>query len=70
MKDGAILAEGPPSEVVDAAMIAATFGLDCEVVRDPVSATPMVVPRGRHHGASAAPAVADGATDVAARHPR
>jgi len=49
MKDGAILAEGPPAQVVDAAMIQATFGLDCDVVRDPVSGTPMVVPRGRHH---------------------
>jgi iron complex transport system ATP-binding protein len=56
MKDGAILAEGRPAEVVDAAMIAATFGLDCEVVRDPVSDTPMVVPRGRHHAAASAPA--------------
>ncbi|MGE0027232.1 MAG: ABC transporter ATP-binding protein [Thermoleophilia bacterium] len=66
MKDGGILAEGPPAEVVDTAMIAATFGLDCEVVRDPVSGTPMVVPRGRHH--ASAPAGAAG--DVAPRHSR
>ena len=66
MKDGAILAEGPPADVVDAAMIAATFGLRCEVVRDPVSGTPMIVPRGRHHGERGAAA----AGDVATRRPR
>ena len=66
MKGGAILAEGPPAEVVDAAMIAATFGLECEVVRDPVSGTPMIVPRGRHHGVRRAAA----AGDVATRPPR
>jgi iron complex transport system ATP-binding protein len=53
MKDGAILAEGPPGEVVDPAMIAEAYGLACEVVPDPVSGTPMVVPRGRHHAAPA-----------------
>lgn len=52
MKDGAILAEGSPCDVVDAAMIAEAYGLACEVVPDPVSGTPMVVPRGRHHGAA------------------
>jgi iron complex transport system ATP-binding protein len=53
MKDGAIVAQGAPSEVVDAALIADVYGLACEVVPDPVSGTPMVVPRGRHHPASA-----------------
>jgi iron complex transport system ATP-binding protein len=48
MKDGAIVAQGPPAEVVDEALIAAVFGLSCAVVADPVSGTPMVVPRGRH----------------------
>ncbi|MBC7630093.1 ABC transporter ATP-binding protein [Aeromicrobium sp.] len=49
MKDGTVLAEGPPNEVIDAAVITEVFGLSCEVVPDPVSGTPMVVPRGRHH---------------------
>ena len=42
-------AEGAPRDVVDAALVTEVFGLDCEVVPDPVSGTPMVVPRGRHH---------------------
>ncbi len=49
MKEGAIIAEGAPADVVTAEVITEVYGLDCEVVADPVSGTPMVVPRGRHH---------------------
>jgi iron complex transport system ATP-binding protein len=49
MKEGAILVQGPPREVITAATITEAYGLACEVVPDPVSGTPMVVPRGRHH---------------------
>ena len=48
MREGEIFAEGDPSEVVDADLVAEIFGLECEVIPDPVSATPLVVPRGRH----------------------
>lgn len=48
MREGAIVAEGPPKEVVDAALVAKVFGLDAEVVEDPVSGTPLIVPIGRH----------------------
>jgi iron complex transport system ATP-binding protein len=51
MKQGAILAEGPPIDVIDSAVVTEVFGLACEVVPDPVSGTPMIVPRGRHHAA-------------------
>ena len=53
MKDGAILAEGAPSDVITAPVVTEVFGLACEVVPDPVSGTPMIVPRGRHHAAAA-----------------
>jgi iron complex transport system ATP-binding protein len=56
MKAGAIVAEGPPAEVATAVVIKDVFGLDCEVVPDPVAGTPMIVPRGRHHSACAADA--------------
>ena len=52
MKDGAILAQGAPRAIVDAATVTEVFGLACEVVPDPVSGTPMIVPRGRHHNGS------------------
>ena len=46
---GAILTEGTPCEVIDAAIVTEVYGVACEVVPDPVSNTPMIVPRGRHH---------------------
>ncbi|WP_456696605.1 ABC transporter ATP-binding protein [Aeromicrobium sp. P5_D10] len=49
MKRGVIVAEGAPNDVIDAATVTEVFGLACEVVPDPVSNTPMIVPRGRHH---------------------
>ncbi|WP_304452149.1 ABC transporter ATP-binding protein [Nocardiopsis sp. YSL2] len=48
MKDGAIVAEGPPGEVITTGMVADVFGLRCEVISDPLSGTPLVVPFGRH----------------------
>ena len=47
MHDGAIVAEGPPSAVIDAALVERVFGLPCRVVADPVSNTPLVIPLGR-----------------------
>jgi len=46
LRDGAIHASGPPTEVVDAAMVEAVFGLRAQVLPDPVSGTPMCVPVG------------------------
>jgi iron complex transport system ATP-binding protein len=37
--------------VISAAVVTEVFGLSCEVVPDPVSGTPLIVPRGRHHAA-------------------
>lgn len=55
MKDGRIVAEGPPDEVITAATVAEVFGLDAEVMPDPLSGTPLVVPRPRARRAPAAP---------------
>lgn len=49
MKAGRIVGEGPPAEVVTAAMVEEVFGLRCVVGDDPVSGTLMVIPVGRHH---------------------
>jgi len=50
MKDGRIVAQGPPAEVVTAERIRDVFGLSCRVLPDPETGTPMVVParRGAH----------------------
>ena len=47
MREGEIVAEGPPEEVVTRALVEEVFGLRCEVVPDPVAGTPMVIPIGR-----------------------
>lgn len=44
LKDGRIVAEGPPREIVDAALVREVFGVAALVIEDPVSATPLVVP--------------------------
>jgi iron complex transport system ATP-binding protein len=49
MKNGTIVAKGSPRDVIDAERVIDLYGMACEVIRDPVSDTPMVVPRGRHH---------------------
>lgn len=49
MVDGAIVAEGPPAEVVNEELVAEVFGLECRVVPDPVAGTPLVIPVGARH---------------------
>ena len=44
MRDGAILAEGPPRRIVSAALIERTFGLACIVIADPTCGAPLVIP--------------------------
>ncbi|MEU4835785.1 ABC transporter ATP-binding protein [Streptosporangium sp. NPDC023615] len=47
MKDGVVVAEGTPDEVVTADLVEEVFGLRCLVVPDPVAGSPQVVPLGR-----------------------
>ena len=44
MGTGTIVAEGPPAEVVDAALVARSSACDSRVLPDPMTGTPMVVP--------------------------
>ncbi|WP_433065480.1 ABC transporter ATP-binding protein [Dactylosporangium sp. CS-033363] len=47
MRDGAIAAQGPPAEIVTAALVEDVFGLPCEIITDPQSGTPLIVPMHR-----------------------
>ncbi|MDV4151116.1 ABC transporter ATP-binding protein [Clostridium sp. AL.422] len=49
LRQGKLIAEGIPSEVITSELINNVFGLDCMVIDDPVSQSPFIVPRGRHH---------------------
>ncbi|MFJ8628259.1 ABC transporter ATP-binding protein [Kitasatospora sp. NPDC093550] len=56
MRDGRVVAQGPPAQVVTADLVREVFGLDSVVVPDPVTGTPLVVP-GAPWAAEAAAAV-------------
>lgn len=56
VREGRLHAEGHPTEVLTEQCVEEVFGLRNQVVADPVSGRPMVLPIGRHH--AAAPAVA------------
>ncbi|MBO0144522.1 ABC transporter ATP-binding protein [Agrobacterium sp. Ap1] len=47
MKEGAIIKEGRPADIVSAELVEAVFGLPCLVVPDPVTLSPMIVPKRR-----------------------
>ncbi|MHC9044881.1 ABC transporter ATP-binding protein [Microbacterium saperdae] len=47
MKDGAVVAEGAPADIVTAELVEEVFGLACVVVPDPITGKPSVVPIGR-----------------------
>lgn len=47
--EGKLVSEGAPSDVITSTMVKDIFGLDCTVVEDPLSGSPLVVPRGRYH---------------------
>jgi len=44
MKDGRIIAQGAPSDIVTADMVHEVFGLRCRILTDPESGTPLVIP--------------------------
>lgn len=47
MRDGQIVAQGKPSEIVTPALIEQVYGLKAMIISDPVAGTPMVIPAGR-----------------------
>lgn len=47
MRAGQIIAEGPPTEIVDADIVERVFGVACRVVPDPETSTPLVIPCSR-----------------------
>jgi len=49
MREGRIVAEGAPAEIVTAEMVHEVFGLRCRVIDDPESHTPLVIPLAGAH---------------------
>jgi iron complex transport system ATP-binding protein len=55
LKDGRVVAQGPPREVVTAAMVQDVFGLRAAVIPDPLTGTPLVLPIPAGHDGAPAP---------------
>ncbi|GGG53791.1 hypothetical protein GCM10011374_15860 [Kocuria dechangensis] len=59
LKEGRVVRQGVPAEVLTEGFLADVFGLRARIVLDPVARTPLIVPIGRHHSYTA----------IACRHP-
>ncbi|MFD5950911.1 ABC transporter ATP-binding protein [Streptomyces collinus] len=47
LREGRIIAEGAPKDIVTAGLVEEVFGLRCQVIDDPETGTPLVVPAAR-----------------------
>ncbi|WP_405981353.1 ABC transporter ATP-binding protein [Streptomyces sp. NBC_00158] len=54
LRGGVVVAEGPPAEVVTAELVEEVFGVRCQIIDDPETGTPLVVPAARQARAKAA----------------
>ncbi|MFD9635653.1 ABC transporter ATP-binding protein [Streptomyces violascens] len=51
MREGAVVASGEPGSVVTAELVERVFGVRCQVIPDPETGTPLVVPAAPRRGA-------------------
>ncbi|MCR5754947.1 MAG: ABC transporter ATP-binding protein [Acetatifactor sp.] len=49
MKDGKLVAQGNPEEIITPEIMKTVYGLDCVVTSDPVTGSPLIVPCGKYH---------------------
>lgn len=54
MRDGAIVASGAPDELITVELLREVFGLESQVLVDPASGRPLIVPLGTRRAAPAA----------------
>ncbi|MFC5466382.1 ABC transporter ATP-binding protein [Lederbergia graminis] len=50
VKEGKLIAEGHPTVVLTSDLVKTVFDLNCLVIADPISHTPLIIPKGRYHG--------------------
>ena len=50
MKSGSIVAQGDPSDVITEELVEDVYGLKCQIIDDPQTGTPLVIPRASPHG--------------------
>ncbi len=66
LRGGQIVAHGSPDQVIVPENILQVFGLEAEVVRDPVTGTPLCIPIGRRSGRNRRVSAASPGNDVQA----
>jgi iron-siderophore transport system ATP-binding protein len=49
MKSGSIVAQGNPNDVITEELVEAVYGLRCQIIDDPQTGTPLIVPRASPH---------------------
>ncbi len=49
LRDGQIVAQGKPAELISAELVGQVFGMPCMIIDDPLSHSPLVIARGRFH---------------------
>lgn len=49
VKQGRLIDQGTPEEIITENLIREVFDLGCSVINDPVSGTPLIVPKGRYY---------------------
>jgi iron complex transport system ATP-binding protein len=59
LRDGRLVADGTPQQVMTSELIREVFELDALVIPDPVSGAPIILPRGRHHTGGGSLALSD-----------
>ncbi|GAA2944518.1 ABC transporter ATP-binding protein [Kitasatospora cinereorecta] len=54
LREGEIVAEGAPGDIVTAELVEEVFGMRCQIIDDPETGTPLVVPAARRKRTAAA----------------
>lgn len=49
MKSGQLVAQGDPNTVMTAELVREVYGLECQIIDDPQTGTPLIVPRASPH---------------------
>lgn len=49
LKEGELIKEGKPEEIITSELMKEVYGLDCEVIEDPIAHSPFVIPKGQYH---------------------
>ncbi len=57
--DGRIFAEGAPDQIVTEALVREVFKIECRIIDDPVTGTPLVVPESPRHKRAAQQSIAE-----------